>query len=327
MNLSISACFRSDHTQFVPTLPPSNRNPGGGVATKLLNLKAAIPSIKVVTDIAQAESINITECLWFNESSETDSFQARVDKYVASKSFKILWTSDTEFARWQGEERDAIFDASDIIAGNSKYMVNILRAFAADAMLLTDPIDVDSIKPASKRPQVFGIGNVGIEKNIDAIINIFEHLDLADTEIETFYIGSPSVWGLNIRGFTSKVLDRRLTSACDFRVPNASRKEVRDYISPAWGYVADSRYDTFCYGMVEAMLAGCWLFCGKHLIYNERPCLRFDTPAEAAKLITETFEEKPKSINNEAREHVIENYSLEAFRSQLTGLIGGNYGL
>ena len=327
MNLSISATFRSDHTKFVPTLPPSRRNPGGGVATKLLFLKAALPNIKVVTEIAQAESINITESLWFSEKVEGDSFESRLKRYEASNAFKILWTSDMEFARWNGHEREAIFNASDVIAGNSNYMVNILKAFVPAARLLTDPVDTSSIEPVTpKKRQIFGMSNVGIEKNIDAIIDIFGLIP-EELELERFFVGSASVWGLDTRKSVSSILENRLSEVCDWRITNATRQEVRDVVGPALAYVADSKYDTFCYAMIEAMLAGCWLFCGKHLIYNERPCIRFTDPVDAVVKISEKLGEVGLQVNEEARQYVIDNYSLSVFRRQLADIIGGNYGL
>ena len=175
MNLSISATFRSDHTKFVPTLPSSRRNPGGGVATKLLFLKAALPNIKIVTEIGQAESINITEPLWFSENVEGDSFQSRLKRYEASKSFKILWTSDMEFARWDGHEREAIFNASDVIAGNSKYFTQMLKVYTPDSVLLTDPVDTDSIVPnPNKKNQIVGMSNVIIHKGVDTLIKVYK---------------------------------------------------------------------------------------------------------------------------------------------------------
>ena len=327
MNLQISGVFRSVDTQFNPLLPPSHKNPGGGVTTKLLYLKAALPMISMKPDILQADSIAIVEPLWFTESAEGDTFDARVERFAASKTFKILWTSDMEFARWNGHDRERVFDASDVIAGNSKYMVNLLEAFAPNVRLLTDPVDTSSIVPVTpKKRQIFGMSNVAIEKNIDAIIDIFGLIP-EELKLERFYVGNANVWGLSIRKSVSAVLENRLTEVCDRRVVNATRQQVKDAVSPAWAYVADTKYDTFCYAMIEAMLAGCWLFCGKHLIYNERPCIRFTDPVDAVVKISEKLDEVGLQVNEEARQYVIDNYSLSVFRRQLGDIIGGNYGL
>ena len=327
MKLQISGVFRSDHVNHNPLIPPSHKNPGGGVASKVLYLKAALPMISMKPDILQADSIAIVEPLWFTEDVEDDTFDARVERFAASKSFKILWTSDLEFAKWNGQDRERIFDASDVIAGNSKYMVNLLKAFAPNVRLLTDPVDTSSIVPVTpKKRQIFGMSNVAIEKNIDAIIDIFGLIP-EELMLERFYIGNANVWGLDIRKSVSVVLENRLTGVCDRRVVNATRQQVNDAVSPAWAYVADSRYDSFCYAMIEAMLAGCWLFCGKHLIYNERPCIRFTDPFDAVTKISEKLDEVGLQVNEEARQYAIDNYSLSVFRRQLGDVIGGNYGL
>ena len=61
MSLRISGLFRSDHVNYDPLLPPSRKNPGGVVGTLVVNLRAALPSLEIIHDISQAESINITE--------------------------------------------------------------------------------------------------------------------------------------------------------------------------------------------------------------------------------------------------------------------------
>ena len=90
--------------------------------------------------------------------------------------------------------------------------------------------------------------------------------------------------------------------------------------------MAATGYDSFCYAMIEFMLAGAWLFCGRHLIYDERPCFRFETVDQAVELIKWAFEELRGKINEEGRQYVIDNYSLKVFRNQLKEIVGGGYG-
>jgi len=123
-------------------------------------------------------------------------------------------------------------------------------------------------------------------------------------------------------------LDNALASVCDWIQPSLSRRQVADELAVTWGYVADTRYDSFCYAMVEAMLAGCWCFCGSHLIYDERPCFRFDTPDEAVILIERALEHfQAGDINEEGRQFVIDNYSLSVFRNQFKEIVGSGYGV
>ena len=132
---------------------------------------------------------------------------------------------------------------------------------------------------------------------------------------------------MDLRHTEASRLDRQLSLVCDWRATNVVRSEIPELIGPAWGYVADSRYDSFCYAMIEAMLAGCWLFCGKHLVYDERPCIRFESAEDAIEKISATLDDKGMEINHEARQYVIDNYSLQVFRRQLTDIMGRNYGL
>ena len=52
MSLRISGLFRSDHVNYDPLLPPSRKNPGGGVGTLVVNLRAALPSLEIIHDIS-----------------------------------------------------------------------------------------------------------------------------------------------------------------------------------------------------------------------------------------------------------------------------------
>lgn len=320
----ITAVFRSDHCNFNERLPPSDKNPGGGVCIKLLNLKLAIPSIKVVSEIYGAGMVSLVESLWFSGGGFED-FDNRIKQYEANTSYKILWTSDVEFARWDGQYRDRIFNATDVVAANSPYMLQMLRSFMPNVVLLTDPIDINFIEPDKKLPYLFGMSNIAIEKNIDSIIEIYKSLPL-ELGLQKGFIGSADIWGLDIRNKVALQLGKELAKSCDWHIPNATRLQVVKKVSRCWGFVSDTAYDTFSYSMVEAMLAGCWCFCGQHPIFDDRPVIRFDTPADAVEKIS-TQLDKGMTINEEARQYVIDHYSLAVFRSQFKEILGGHFGL
>lgn len=324
--MQIVGLFREDHLKNNPALPPSKKNPGGGVVTKVENLKLAVPSIELVDDALNMKDINIVESLWFSGGGDNDSFEQRMERYCQSKGFKIMWTSDVQFLHWRGEHRERIFDATNVIAGNSLFMQNLLAAYTPEPAYLTDPVDIDFVRPASaKEPVIFGISNIIPEKNVQAITNIYRELP-TDLPFEKGFIGSSDNWGLSIKLNVSKQLENDLFSLCDWTIPHATRAEVRNKVASAWCYVADSKYDTFCYGMIEAMLAGCWTVVGNHPIYRERPCLRFNTTAEAVELIVNKWNERG-GVNEGGRQFVIDHYSLDVFRRQLKTIIGDYIGL
>ena len=120
-------------------------------------------------------------------------------------------------------------------------------------------------------------------------------------------------------------LERKLEMASDVMEKNLNRDEVAKYISKMWAFTADTRYDMASFSMMEAMLAGCWIFAGRHLLYNERPCIRFDTPDEAVSKITEQLEKAPPEsgvINEEGRQFIVDRHSFDAFKNDMKNLIG-----
>ena len=328
MLLNVSALFREDAILFDRTLPPGPANPGGGLAEKLHNLTLALPRINTTHLIGNCKDIVITESLWFSGQQATfERVAERIQAYSDLQAFKILWTSDLECLRWRGDERKAIFEATDVICGNSQYMVDILKVYAPchKVTLLTDCVDPNSIIPLQKKRQIIGMSNVIIEKNIDAVISIYKELKSNGIELERGYVGSSKVWGLPIRDTESKKLEMGLTDVCDWVVPQATRNEVFQISGVSWGFVVDSGFDTFCYALIEAMLAGCWTFCGKHHIYDPLPVERFDNTEEAILKIMEKASEEDISVNQEGRQYVIDNFSLDVFRRQFIQIVGRSF--
>ena len=330
MKMTVTILARTDAHDFDRTLPPGKDNPGGGLAEKVYNFGLALPMAQPISYANQIGDVNVTEALWFSGGDPShDMFRNRIDEYRNAKAYKILWTSDLDILRWSGEQRDAIFDATDIIAGNSPYMVNILKTFAPHHKvgLLTDCIDPNSIKPLNKKRQLIGMSHVILEKNVDAVIEVYKLLKSIDFDISKGYIGSSEVWGVELDTHHAKIakeIDLNLQTVCDWITPQATRKEVAETVGTSWGFIADSRFDTFCYALVEALLAGCYAFCGNHLIYNALPVVRFKTPEEAVERIIEMFDDDIV-VNAEGRQYVIDTFSLDVFRRQFAELVGRNF--
>ena len=321
MALKLTGLFRRDALLFNPNQAMGKGNAGGGLAVKSLYLEAALPKLELISDISQIGSVNIAEALWFSHGGE--SIKKNVELYASkTDTFKILWTSDFEVLRWTGENRQLVFDSSDVVCGNSPYMVNILKAYHHNVALLTDPIDCSMFSPLVKQPVLTGMSQVMIHKNIDTIINVFKGLP---NTIRTQFIGSPNMWGMPIKEVVAQELDNYLHAVAHDVIPGTNRSGVATALGHSWAYITDSGFDTFCYAMVESMLCGCWCFCGQHPVFKDRPCIKFSSPVDAIQKIDKFFEEHPPgtSINEEGRQFVIDNYSLEVFRNQFHELVGG----
>ena len=328
MDLRLTATFREDAVNHNPLAPPSETNPGGGVAQKARQLQLALPRLEFLPYLSQAGDIHMMEQLWFTRGNLSEELMMkRIEEYTECPAFKLLWTSDLECLRWRGVEREAIFDATDVICGNSKYMVNILRTYAPahKVALLTDCIDTNSITPLVKKKQIFGMSNVIIEKNIDAIVSIYQELKQNEVQLQLGYIGSSKVWGIPIRDSESRRLEMELANICDWVIEQANRPQVSQLCGESWGFVVDSRFDSFCYALMEALLGGCWAFCGNHKIYDDLPVIRFSTTDEAVLKIMDKCNGDLSHINAEGRQFVHDNFSLDVFRRQFLQIVGGNF--
>lgn len=321
----ISALYRKNDLLGDTRTPSSRDNPGGGVVSKVYHLQEALPKTHLTNNIEEAGPICIAEALWFTEEGDLEKTEQRVDAFAKLNALKILWLSDVEVLRMQGYLREQLFDAADAIGTLSLYSQKLTEAYTNKATLLYDPLDIDMFKPGAKHRELFGIGHISLEKNIESLANIFGAIP-AESELTTTYIGSRNTWGLNHRDTHSQLLETELYESCDNLETQLPRHEIARRMAGYWGYLGDTRYDFSSYSMMEAMLCGCWLFCGRHLMYNERPCIRFSTTEEAVELIVAQLETHPPEsgvVNEAARQFIVERNSYDAFRSQLKNIIGG----
>ena len=319
----ITALYRHIDINADKTKPPGIANNGGGTTTKRFHLQRALPDLEIINDIEDAGLISIAEILWFSEGGH-DMMRSRIDRWSKLRAFKILMTSDVELLRMHGEHRDQLIENSDVVACLTEYVLQLFKAFTDKAMLLHDPIDIDMFKPLKKKREIVGVGQVSTEKRVQSIIDIFHRLP--DTlELEKTYIGSKNLWAGNSSPALSAKLEQALFEVCDQLEPKVPYTEMPKKLGSAWGYVADTGYDFSSYSMTEAMACGCYLFTGRHLMYNERPGRRFKTSEEAVEGITTQLQETPPAsgvINEEARQYVIDRCSYDAFRAQLKKVVG-----
>ena len=321
--MNISALFRADQAASDPLKPPSVRNPGGGVGVKLKYLKQAIPNISVVNDIDDVGDVVLIEALWLSSPEfRHEGFQQNLDRIERHPSFKILWTSDVVPLKWQGSERERVFDIVDGVAGNSEYFRDMIAVYTP-TVLLTDPVNIDEILIGDKSKSVFSMSNISLQKGISQLVEIYGKLRNVDFSKE--FIGSSSLWGEPIDPVVSNEIETMLFNASDKVHQNLSHADMLSQTSEMFAFTGVTRYESFCYAMVFAMLAGCWCVCGDHPVYNERDSVisRFGTVNEAVRLIKRVFDEHYPTPNEAARQFVIDNYSIDVFKNQFLNIVGG----
>lgn len=326
MKLSISALFRVDAYTHNFDLPPSALNPGGGLAKKAQQLKLALPIVEFTSDfdtlgeIVLFEPLSLTSRVPEGQDFGEVVYQ-RAQAYVEHKAFKVLWTSDFDLFRWPADVRSMVLDATDVVCGNSPYMVDVLRAFAPSVELLTDPFDMNSVLPAPvKAPSIYSCSQAIVEKRIHTIAAVYEAL----TVLQCGFVGSSAVWGLDNE---PSALESRLVESTDWHIPSAPSSEVAGIAAQQWGYICDAGMETFGYGLAEAMAGGAECFCGEHLAYSDRPVHYFSSVEEAVALITERFKASDFTPQEAPQQWISEHCSLDVFRSQFWSIVGGAYGV
>ena len=318
----ITWIFRNIDVNHESDKSSGEHNPNGGVCSKAFHFARAMPHAKVITDIEQAGDICFAEVLWFLEFADATCLEPRIEQWEKLDSFKIIANSDLALFRMPGHFRDRLIDASDLVITTSAYGQQLFEAFTDKAVLLYDPIDIDMFVPLKKEREIYSIGQINLEKNVQMIIDIFSQIP-KELELIKTYIGSGALWGQSTD--IGLILEGGLHNSCDYLETQLSQTEIPERIGRIWGYAGDTRYDMACFGMMEAMLVGCWLFTGRHLMYDERPGLRFGSVDEAIKQICIQLEQTPPEsgiINEEARQFIVDKNGYDSFRRQLKNLIG-----
>ena len=323
MTSQLSALYRESDINHDVLKPSSRDNQGGGVAIQAWHLKRAIPSIDMVCDVkAVPDGICVTEALWLTSAQD---LEARIESWAKLPALKILINNDVSILRFNRDITDQILDAADLVATTSRYAQQLLSFFGKEIHLLYDPLDIDMFIPAVKSRSIYSSGQICYNKNPQMVTDIFNLLP-ASAQLEKNYIGSASVWGGE--NDEAKALQTEIEAAADNLFDNVPYIDAASYYRSQWGCVMDSRYDFSSFCMMEAMLCGCWFFAGEHLLYDERPVLRFSTAEEAIELIIKQLEETPPDagvVNEEARQYIVDRNSYDRFRANLTELIGSLY--
>ena len=325
MKKRLTALYRDIDTDVDKSRPSGIGNNGGGTTTKIYHMTRALPVLEIINNIEDSGMVSIAEILWFHGAGG-DHVQQRVDDWSKLDAFKILMTSDVELFRLNGAIREQILDASDVVVCLTDYVLQLFQHFTSKAQVLYDPIDIDMFKPsATKGREIYSAGQITPEKNVQMVSEIFDAIP-TDSNLTKTYIGGRNLWAGNNRPEASAKLEADLSQVCDHLESEIPYTAIPERIGGIWGYIADTRYDFSSYSMTEAMACGCWIFTGRHLLYDERPGKRFNTSEEAVQHIMAQLQETPPEsgvINEEARQFVVDQNSYDAFREQFKNIVGG----
>ena len=336
MQYNLTSLFREDAVHYDINDGPSMVNPGGGLSTKKHYLQLALPNMVFVSAPSKLENISIVDPLYFSGGNTDADRDERIESYRKHDGFTILWTSDFELLRWQPIHREQILDATDVIAGNSHFMFNLLTALFPNQTVvhLTDTIDTNVTQGNVDREKaIYACSQIVLEKGIDNVVSLFKRLAVgtnAERELKRHFIGSSSTWGCEIRDQDSFDLETQIEEVCQHHW-SMSNVDVRAFSREAWHFVSFTKFETFGYAMVEAMLGGCQIWAVPHLAYEDRIQAGVVTSVEhaldAQSKISDFIQNNEPKRNDAAIQFVHDNYSLDVFRKQFKNIVGGIYGI
>lgn len=167
---------------FDPNLSAGEKNPGGGMATKVLSVKQVLSSrylVNLVGDIRDVVSnVVVIEPLTPRLSLEEKDFDEWLNQLKACSAKKILYCSEMEICRWSPNFFNEIVALVDVVTANTKYQESIIRTLSGGKVnpaFLCDPIDEFLFQPLQpKKVSIFGAGRISTIKNSEFYIELFK---------------------------------------------------------------------------------------------------------------------------------------------------------
>ena len=294
---------------------PSEKTAGGGVVTKMMNVKEAMPNIHFDSEFRKLGDIAMIDPLCMH-TPDWDNNIIRLQEH-GEKSVKLLWNEEQEIMRWSVERRQEMFGYIDGYLVSNKYLKQLLSMYDLSPMyILYTPINQDRFTPKPKKKQVVAVGKIGLQKNTDAIIKLFKELP---DDITKVYIGNAGLWGF-VTYPHDLCLQREVSEVADVYIESATQEEVADIMSESLYYANFSIYDVGCLSFLEAAMSGCYCFTWNyHPMFDEyENVIRVQDVAEAVELMDcKTLE--PNLI---LRKEIMGKHSYPSFQTQLEKIIG-----
>ena len=296
---------------------------GGGIMSKYLNVRKACPDAQFVSSVADVTTpIAMVEPLIFwglDGFGEEANYEEKRDALDAYSGVKILWAEEQEILRWWGNARDEILDRVHAVFACNAYQQQLLKSVVKIPIhRLYTPIDKHLYAPREKIPQIVAVGKIGLEKNVDTLLDLFETLK---GQVRTVYVGNAGLWGHHTYKVDA-VIEREITSVVDEHIPSATAAEVGKILGESLMYVNMSIYDVGCLSFLEAAMAGCWCICWHyHPMFREYGHVQHVHDVhEAAEIALEIASLEPQPCVA-LQEEVQAKHSYDMFRLQLQSAV------
>ena len=305
--------------------PDLNERAGGGVVNKYLNLLKCCPTMHFTTtfDDPDLRTVVIVEPLAFHgNESDKEKFEVKLKKLQAHKGLKFLWCEEQAVFRWTGKKRELAFETFDALLACNKYQQQLLKVIAPNKpiFILYTPIDEELYKPArNKKRQVIVAGKIGLQKNSQAIIDLFDRLP---SDVHKLYIGNAGLWG-RIAYEEDKKLEDQITRSADEYIKSASPIETAARIVESAVAMSMTIYDVGSLFVLESGMAGCWVHnWNYHPMFDEyENIIRFDTLTDGIPKIEACLDTEIQP-NEPLRAEFLKKHSYSAFKTQLGNIFG-----
>lgn len=327
-----------DFVGYHPNFPVVGSHPTGGMSTKTAAVEIAL-NCETVTDLKTLPKATVSNDLIVEplaikaprsvpEELEQggdwqklrDIERGRIAEVAAYPGRKILLCSEMEILRWSGEMRMQVLKAvKNKVFASCHYQQALMSAVGIQSDVIYEPINEYLYYPGLKKQrQVVAIGSVKHIKNIKMIIEVFRKLE--GTDFHRVYIGSPNVWGGKVHRQRESELDMELYDAlldvCDEHHDASPGTFVARVLAESEFYLNFAYHEVCCRTAMEALMAGCGVIGGPHLLWKEYPVLAHIESAEAclAALEKHTGDE---NIVGETREWAVKNFGFTRFQKQI----------
>ncbi len=312
--------------------PPGPRNPGGGVGVKYARMEQMLSEAYHVHRTADLNTVAtdfvIVEPLWFvwfeNQRADADAINNRLEAFLKRMFRNILVCgSEHELFLWPAKRRQRLVTAATWITHNCTYLRRLFQACGIpNSRLLCDAVPEHVFYPVQKQNRIYAASHISWQKQTHALIALYRAL--ADTDIETVYMGSAQTWGDNT-SHTAQMqrfqLEAELREVTDIFLGDVRQDTVAYYANSSMHHVHVAHHDTCCQNQQEAALGGATLWGLNHPINTERPVHQFQTPAG---LIDALRNAKPRFRHNEeVHDYALKHFSYAAVLSQFHHIVRG----
>ena len=316
------------YSQFMPNVPPGEKNPGGGISGKTIGVVEAWRreyDVEVSENIDQCDraDVLVVEPLWFRlrggllEQLKAPNLLTAIKDYEDHPAkTKVVYLSEFAFDKFPLDCRNRIIEASTVVTSNCPYQKSYFNMKGIETVHLPDPVSesVFYTPRPKKELSVCGTGRISVQKNSQKLVRIFRALERYP--IKRVYVGDAALWG-----FASEadlwIEDEMRTVVDEFYVSQA-QIPLRNILERQSCIILDTFHDSCSSSNIEAMMAGVLCLYGLHGAWKDRPGISGldeveDFVAAIAKATTEFTAIPSTRWVEKSQEWVMARYSFVQF--------------